>query len=110
MLDLRTIPLPDLKALILVCDAMQKRGNSFFEDRFVILSKIALDHHEVKEMAQYQTEDLLEAVEFLKMAIDGNAALSDDHPAKLYLRYALTAAVDELEQRARQENVKVVLH
>ena len=87
MFDLKTIPLPDLKALILFCDALQKHGNSYFEDRFVILSRVALAHHQIKEMAEYPTEDLLEAVEFLKIAIDdATAALPNDYAAKLYFR------------------------
>ena len=108
MLDLRTIPLADLKALILVCDVMAKRGNSYFADQFVILSRVALSHHEIKEMAEYPTEELVEAVDHLKLAIEGNAALPDDHLGKTYLRYALTAAVGELERRARRENIKAV--
>jgi hypothetical protein len=106
MLDLRTIPLPDLKALIIVCDTMAKRGNRYFEDQFVILSRVALSTHEMLEMSEYKTDDLVEAIDYLKTAIDGLENLPHDHPGKMFLKYSLTAAHDELQKRARKE----VLH
>jgi hypothetical protein len=108
MLDLRTISLSDLKSLIAVCGEMAKRGNRYFEDQFVILSRVALDSHEILEMAEYRDSDLFGAIEYLKAALDGLDHFPADHPGKLFLSYSLTAAHNELEKRARRENLRAI--
>ena len=56
--------------LIAFCDGMQKRGNVYFAERFVILMRVALSHHEMSEMSEYDTADFVEAVSVMKGAID----------------------------------------
>ncbi|MGH7847752.1 MAG: hypothetical protein ACREQW_21630 [Candidatus Binatia bacterium] len=108
MLDLRTIPLADLQTLIDLCAVMGKRGNRFFEDNFWILTGAAVQTHEILEMSEYETENLIEAVNGLKVVIDNNPDLPSDHPTKIFLSYSLTAALAELEKRARKERIKAV--
>jgi hypothetical protein len=108
MLDLTTIPLEHLKALIVVCDSFAKHGNRFFADNFVLLSRVALAGHAILEMSEYSSSDLAEACEYFKTAIDDNASLPQDDPAVLFLRYSLTAAHGELQKRARRSTVKAV--
>ena len=106
LLDLRTIPTADLKLLAEVCAGRQ--ANHFFEDNFVILSRILLAQHECLEMAEYSEQDLAEAVGVFVDLLDRNQSLPADHPTRTFLRFNLTAAHDELERRARRENIKAV--
>lgn len=110
MLDLRSIALPDLQALTAVFSAMGQQGNRFFEDQFVILSRVALQSHELLEMNEYTDDDLLKAIEFLKLAIDGVHNLPEEHPGKMFLKYSLTAAHNELQKRARKQNLRAVMN
>ena len=105
MLDLRTIPTLELKGLIATCDALAPR-NRYFEDLFVILSRVLLSTHETLEMSEYEESHLFEAVAFLKIAIDANENIPDDHAGKMFLKYSLTAALTELEKRARKQAIK----
>ena len=106
LLDLRTIPTADLKLLAEVCAGRQ--ANHFFEDNFVILSRILLAQHECCEMSEYSSEDLAEAVGVFVDLLDRNQSMPEDHPTRMFLRFNLTAAHDELERRARRQNIKAV--
>ena len=106
LLDLRAIPTADLKLLAEVCASRQ--ANRFFEDTFVILSRILLAKHECLEMAEYSDQDLAEAAAVFLDLLDRNQSLPADHPTRMFLRFNLTAAHDELERRQRQTILKVV--
>jgi hypothetical protein len=98
LLDLRTIPTPDLKLLIEIC--ADRKENHFFEDNFVILSRILLSQHECLEMKEYSEHHLSEAAAVFVDLLNRNRALPEDHPTKMFLRFNLTAAQTELERRA----------
>src|SRR5437762_4967467 len=106
LLDLRTIPTQDLKNLVEICASHQ--ANHFFQDNFVLLSRILLAQHECLEMSEYSEQDLTEAAAVFVDLLDRNQLLPADHPAKMFLRFNLTAAHDELERRHRQKIIKVV--
>jgi len=106
LLDLRTIPTADLQCLIEVCASHQ--ANRFFEDTFVILSRLLLAKHECREMAEYSDEDLAETVAVCVDLLDRNESMAPDHPTRMFLRFNLTDAHDELQRRQRQTIMKVV--
>src|SRR5262245_17793275 len=104
MLDLRTIPTVELKALMITCEALSEH-NRYFEDLFLLLSKALLETHQSLELSEYKVNDLHQAVEFLKIAVDKNEHIPDDHPGKVFLKSALTAALVELERRVGMQGV-----
>ena len=79
LLDLRTIPTADLKLLAEVCAGRQ--ANRFFEDNFVILSRILLAQHECHEMSGYSEAELAEAAAVFLDLLDRNESMPADHPA-----------------------------
>jgi hypothetical protein len=106
LLELRTIPTADLKILAEFCASRQ--ANQFFEDNFVILSRILLAQHECREMSEYSQQDLAETVATFADLLDRNQSLPAEHPTRTFLRFNLTAAHGELQKRARKEAVRVV--
>lgn len=106
LLDLRTIPTADLKLLAEICASQQT--NRFFQDNFVILSRILLVHHECYEMAEYSERELSEAIAIFADLLDRNQSLPADHPTRMFLRFNLTAAYNELERRQRHNRLTVI--
>ena len=90
LLDLRTIPQQDLKMLAEIC--ANRQDNRFFEDNFVIVTRILLAQHECSEMSEYREQELFEAVGVFIDLLDRNQSLAEDHPTRMFLRFNLTAA------------------
>jgi hypothetical protein len=99
LLDLRTIPMQDLKLLIEICASRQ--ANKYFEDNFVILSRILFAQHECSEMSEYNDEHLAEAEAVFLDLLERNQQLPHDHPTQTFLRVNFTATYDERQRRAK---------
>ena len=109
LLDLNEISLQDLQALMAVCSDVAKRSaNRFFEDQYWLLVRVAAQRHETLEMAEYDAQHLAEVIGTLKPLVEAAEKFPEKHAGKQFLKFSLTAALNELEKRARRERIKAV--
>jgi len=106
LLDLRTVPPADLQKLIDICAS--HNVNRFFQDNFVILSRILFAQHQCSGMSEYTDQELEHAESVFLDLLERNQQLPNEHPTHKFLSFNFGAAYDERERRKKQTTIRRV--